>query len=107
MVKLSIIPPMVPMTASQVGTPWGTGAAGGGPMTEISSIPTTRRQSRAFEGHRRRARRGGGARRAALAVVPLALLGSGAFVYQASNAAFTASTSTGSNTWAAGNVFLT
>src|ERR687886_499089 len=75
-------------------------------MTEISSIATTRRQSRALEGHRRRARRGGGPRRAALAVVPLALLGSGAFVYQASNAAFTANTSTGSNAWTAGNVMV-
>jgi hypothetical protein len=76
-------------------------------MTEISSIPTTRRSARALEGHRRRARRGGGTRRAALGVVPLALLGSGALVYQASNAAFTANTSTGNNAWNAGNVFLT
>ena len=76
-------------------------------MTEISSTPTTRRVARALQGHRRGARRGGGARRAALAVVPLALLGSGALVYQASNAAFTASTSTGSNAWNAGNVFVT
>jgi hypothetical protein len=75
-------------------------------MTELSSIPTTRRAARAQEGHRR-SRRRGGARRAALAVVPLALLGSGALVYQASNAAFTANTSTGSNSWTAGNVFVT
>lgn len=76
-------------------------------MTDNSSTPSTRREVRALEGRRRRPGRGRGARRAALAVVPLALLGSGALVYQASNAAFTASTSTGANTWAAGNVFVT
>jgi hypothetical protein len=77
-------------------------------MTEISSTPTTRRAARAVEGHRRGGRRRGtGARRAALAVVPLALLGSGALIYQASNAAFTANTSTGTNSWTAGNVFVT
>jgi hypothetical protein len=70
-------------------------------MTEIDSSPTTRAQQG------RGGRRGGtGARRAALAVVPLALLGSGALVYQASNAAFTASTSTGANNWTAGNVVV-
>jgi hypothetical protein len=77
-------------------------------MTEIT--PTSNLEADAAPaGGRRRARRarGAGARRAALAVVPLALLGSGAMIYQASNAAFTASTSTGSNSWTAGNVFLT
>ncbi len=73
-------------------------------MAELTSTPTTRRETRALEGRRRR--RGAG-RRAALAVVPLALLGSGALVYQASNAAFTASTSTGSNSWTAGTVAVT
>ncbi len=77
-------------------------------MTDLSTPPSTRREARALEGRRpRRSGRGRGARRAALAVVPLALLGSGALVYQASNAAFTASTSTGANSWAAGNVFVT
>jgi len=77
-------------------------------MTEIT--PTSNLEAdAALKGGRRRARRsrGGGARRAALAVVPLALLGSGAMIYQASNAAFTAKTSTGSNSWTAGNVFVT
>jgi hypothetical protein len=76
-------------------------------MTEIDSSPTTRWATRAQEGRRRGRRGGTGARRAALAVVPLALLGSGAMIYQASNAAFTASTSTGSNSWTAGNVVVT
>jgi hypothetical protein len=76
-------------------------------MTQIDPSPSTRRAARALEGRRRgERRRGGGARRAALAVVPLALLGSGALVYQASNAAFTASTSTGTNSWTAGNVMV-
>jgi hypothetical protein len=77
-------------------------------MTEIT--PTSSLEADATPaGGRRRFRRshGTGARRAALAVVPLALLGSGALIYQASNAAFTASTSTGSNSWTAGNVFVT
>src|SRR4051812_45896605 len=77
-------------------------------MTEIT--PTSNLEAEAAPtGGRRRARRrhGAGARRAAFAVVPLALLGSGAMIYQASNAAFTASTSTGSNSWTAGNVFVT
>ncbi len=39
-------------------------------------------------------------------LVPLALLASSAVVYQASNAAFTASTSNGANNWAAGTVVL-
>jgi hypothetical protein len=75
-------------------------------MTQTRPAPATRRAARALEGRRRGARRQGSARRAALAVVPLAMLGSGALVYQASNAAFTASTSTGSNAWNAGNVFV-
>jgi hypothetical protein len=57
-------------------------------------------------GHRSSRRRGLGTR-AALAVVPLAVLGSGALVYQASNAAFTATTQTGTSNWAAGSVALT
>jgi hypothetical protein len=39
--------------------------------------------------------------------VPLAVIASGAMIYQASNAAFTATTSTGSNSWTAGSVVLT
>ncbi len=39
-------------------------------------------------------------------LVPLALLASSAVVYQASNAAFTASTTNGANNWAAGTVQL-
>lgn len=39
-------------------------------------------------------------------LVPLALLASSAVVYQASNAAFTASTSNGANNWASGTVVL-
>ena len=77
-------------------------------MIEIT--PTSSLEADAApEGTPRRSRRprGTGARRAALAVVPLALLGSGALIYQASNAAFTASTATGSNSWTAGNVFVT
>lgn len=74
-------------------------------MTDHTPTPPTRRDALTQEG--RRSRRRGGARRAAFAVVPLALLGSGALVYQASNAAFTASTSTGSNSWTAGSVVLT
>ena len=53
--------------------------------------------------HRRPRRRGAGV---ALAVVPLAVVASGALVYQASNAAFTATTQSGSNSFAAGNVVL-
>ena len=56
--------------------------------------------------HRSSRRRGLGAR-AALAVVPLAVVGSGALVYQASNAAFTATTQSGTNQFAAGSVTLT
>jgi hypothetical protein len=40
-------------------------------------------------------------------LVPVALLASSAVVYQASNAAFTASTSNGANNWASGTVALT
>jgi hypothetical protein len=40
-------------------------------------------------------------------LVPLALLASSAVVYQASNAAFTGTTATPSNTWASGTVSLT
>jgi hypothetical protein len=74
-------------------------------MTEISPTPNPEADV-APEGRRGSRRSRAGARRAALAVVPLALLGSGALIYQASNAAFTASTSTGSNSWSAGNVFV-
>lgn len=58
---------------------------------------------------RRRARRdeGGGRRRTMVVALPLALVASSALVYQASNAAFTASTSNGSNTWSSGTVALT
>ena len=56
--------------------------------------------------HRSPRRRGRGGR-AALVVVPLAVLGSGALVFQASNAAFTATTQSGANTFAAGTVVLT
>lgn len=57
---------------------------------------------------RRRGRRGGsGRRRTTVVALPLALLASSALVYQASNAAFTASTSNGSNTWSSGTVDLT
>jgi hypothetical protein len=77
-------------------------------MTEITPTSTLEADATPAGGRRRSRRpRGTGARRAALAVVPLALLGSGALIYQASNAAFTASTSTGSNSWTAGNVFVT
>jgi hypothetical protein len=49
-----------------------------------------------------------GARRAAfLAVVPLTLLGSGALVWHASYSAFTATTSTGTNSWTTGTVDIT
>ncbi len=77
--------------------------------TTPDAAPLTRRAARELEngrGRRSRRRRGAG-RSAALAVVPLALLGSGALVYQASNAAFTATTATGTNTWTAGTVTLT
>lgn len=61
------------------------------------SAHLTRREARAAEGTAvrpaRRPRRPGSGRWVVLAVVPLALLGSGAFVYQASNAAFTGQTS--------------
>jgi hypothetical protein len=40
------------------------------------------------------------------ALVPIALLASSAVVYQASNAAFTASTSNGANNWASGSVMI-
>ncbi|HLL67672.1 MAG TPA: hypothetical protein VK453_18445 [Micromonosporaceae bacterium] len=51
---------------------------------------------------------GSGIRRAAaLAVVPLTLLGSGALVWQASHAAFSANTVSGSNSWATGTVAVT
>jgi hypothetical protein len=63
-------------------------------------VPATRRAR-----HRGGRRRDGG-RRLAVAVVPLAMLVSGAFVYQASNAAFTATT-TATTSFAAGTVSLT
>lgn len=46
-------------------------------------------------------------RRLGIAAVPLALVASAGLVYQASQAAFTASTSTGVNNWTAGSVALT
>jgi hypothetical protein len=55
---------------------------------------------------RRRSRGAGGHRRTFVVAVPLALVASSALVYQASNAAFTASTSNGSNTWSSGTVLL-
>jgi|tagenome__1003787_1003787.scaffolds.fasta_scaffold20699092_1 hypothetical protein len=61
------------------------------------------RSSRRARQHGRRRREGG--RRLALAVVPLAMLASGAFVYQASNAAFTATT-TSTASFATGTVAL-
>ena len=73
--------------------------------TTTSAAPATRREALQREGRRTTRRRGG--MRAALAVVPLALLASGALVLQASSAAFTATTSTGSNSWTAGSVALT
>ncbi|HEX8632065.1 MAG TPA: hypothetical protein VF755_28225 [Catenuloplanes sp.] len=51
--------------------------------------------------------RSGARRAAALAVVPLTLLGSGVLVWQASHAAFSATTVTGSNSWATGTVAVT
>jgi hypothetical protein len=77
-------------------------------MTEITPTSSPEADD-GLAGGRRRSRRpgGAGARRAAFAVVPLALLATGALIYQASNAAFTASTATGANSWAAGNVFVT
>jgi len=62
--------------------------------------------STAGKARHRGARGHGTGMRAALAAVPLAVLASGAMVYQASNAAFTASTSTGANSWTAGTVAL-
>jgi hypothetical protein len=67
----------------------------------------TRNSARQHSGRHRSDRRRGLGARAALAVIPLAVLGSGALVYQASNAAFTATTQTGTNNWAAGSVALT
>jgi len=55
---------------------------------------------------RGRARRAAG-RRAGVALVPLAILASGGMVYQASNAAFSATTSTPDNNWTAGTVTVT
>lgn len=46
-------------------------------------------------------------RAATLVVVPLTMLASGALVWQASSAAFTATTVTGSNSWATGTVTIT
>jgi hypothetical protein len=42
-----------------------------------------------------------------IVLVPLALIASSAVVYQASNAAFTAQTTNGSNTWSSGSVTIT
>jgi hypothetical protein len=58
-------------------------------------------------GNRRGRRPEGGRRRTAVVALPLALVASSALVFQASNAAFTASTSNGSNTWSSGTVLLT
>ncbi|MFN0284913.1 MAG: hypothetical protein ACKVZ6_23410 [Kineosporiaceae bacterium] len=57
-------------------------------------------------GRRRGRRPEGGRRRTTVIALPLALVASSALVYQASNAAFTASTSNGSNTWSSGTVLL-
>lgn len=56
--------------------------------------------------NRRRRRTEGGRRRTMVVALPLALVASSALVYQASNAAFTASTDNGSNTWSSGTVAL-
>jgi hypothetical protein len=56
--------------------------------------------------HRRGRRRRAGSRGLALAVIPVAVLGSGALVYQASNAAFTATTSSTAQ-FSSGTVSLT
>jgi hypothetical protein len=57
-------------------------------------------------GNRRGRRRDGGRRRTMVVALPLALVASSALVYQASNAAFTASTDNGSNTWSSGTVAI-
>ena len=72
-------------------------------MTDTSGERTAAVQTARHRGRRR----GRAGVRAATAVVSLALLASGAMVYQASNAAFTATTSTGNNSWTAGTVALT
>ncbi len=61
-------------------------------------------QQRPRGGRRRSSRR---ARPSLVALIPLALIASSAVVYQASNAAFTATTSNANNTWSAGTVTLT
>jgi hypothetical protein len=66
---------------------------------------TTTEQHRP-RGNRRVRRTEGGRRRTMVVALPLALVASSALVYQASNAAFTASTSNGSNTWSSGTVLL-
>ncbi len=66
-----------------------------------------RAEDEAMRRPRTRGRTRKGGRRATVALVPLAILASGAMVYQASNAAFTASTATPSNNWTAGTVALT
>jgi hypothetical protein len=66
----------------------------------------TQDPARLHSGRHRRPRRRGLGAGVALAVVPIAVLGSGALIYQASNAAFTATTQSSSNAWAAGDVVL-
>lgn len=63
-------------------------------------------QSRSQGSRRTRRRRDDGRRRTMVVALPLALVASSAIVYQASNAAFTASTSNGPNTWSSGSVLL-
>lgn len=68
---------------------------------EVTTGPVTRRAAL-----RRGERKRRGGLRALPALVPLGVLAAGALVYGASNAAFTSSTSTGSNAWTAGTVTL-
>ena len=76
-----------------------TGGVAAAPSGDVA--PGTARRNRA----RGRARRAAG-RRAGAALVPLAIIASGGMVYQASNAAFSHTTSTPANNWTAGTVAL-
>jgi len=75
----------------------GTTAAGGSGSDGAASTRAGRRPRRAT-----RRRRGPGV----VVLVPLALLASSAVVYQASNAAFSAQTTNGTNNWASGSVTI-
>lgn len=74
-----------------------TGGVAAAPNMDVVAGATRRDRGRG------RARRAAG-RRAGAALVPLAILASGGMVYQASNAAFSATTSTPANNWTAGTV---